>query len=257
MARAFITGLGPFCSLGEDAKSFWKSLLEGRCRAAKLPSLKGCPVPIGASAGSTQDRLSPKEAKLDPCTRFAMAASAIALEDAGLAKEALPSERAGIVVGSSRGAAELLETHYARFMKEGPGSVSPHASPHTTAGNLPGALSRRFGLRGPTLFVSAACSSASQALGLALGLIRSGKADLMLAGGSEACLTPFCMSMFASTGILSTRVEEPERACRPFDRLRDGMGMGEGAAAMVLESEAHAGRRPASHALCRVAGWGF
>ena len=171
--RVFITGLGPFCSLGEDPKSFWNSLLEGRCRAAKLASLEGCPVPIGAPAGPTNDRLSPKEAKLDPCTRFAMAASAVALADAGLTKESLSSERSGIVVGSSRGAAELLETHHARFIKDGPGSVSPHASPHTTAGNIPGALSRRFGLRGPSLFVSAACSSASQALGLALGLIPS------------------------------------------------------------------------------------
>ncbi len=255
MARAFITGLGPFCSLGEDAKSFWNSLLEGRCRASKLASLEGCPIPIGASAGPTRRLLSPKEAKLDPCARFAMAASAIALEDAGLAKEALPSERAGIVVGSSRGAAELLETHHARFVKEGPGSVSPHASPHTTAGNIPGALSRRFGLRGPSLFVSAACSSASQALGLALGLIRSGKADLMLAGGSEACLTPFCMSMFASTGILSKRIEEPQRACRPFDRGREGILLGEGAGMLVLESEAHARARGA-RVYCELRGFG-
>lgn len=253
-SRVFVTGLGPVCSLGQDRRAFWKNVVAGRCFAARIDRLAGSPVPIGMEAGRLADGLlSPEDLRLDLSTRFAVAAAHRAIKDAGL--ERAGGERAGVVIGSSRGAAELLEEFHGRFLEEGPGAVDPNASPYTTAGNLSGILSHHFRLRGPGLFVSAACSSATQAIGLAFETVRRGRADMMLAGGTEACLTPFCMAMFAATGILSRRLEVPARACRPFDGERDGTVIGEGAGMLALESEAHAKSRGAK-VYCELRGFG-
>ncbi|OGS08444.1 MAG: hypothetical protein A2270_09140 [Elusimicrobia bacterium RIFOXYA12_FULL_51_18] len=252
--RVLVTGLGPICSLGRDRRAFWDNLIAGRCFAARVGRLEASPVPIGAEAGRLPDGVfSPRDLQLDLSSRFALAAAHRAFEDAGLEKA--DNDRAGVVIGSSRGAAELLEGFHTRFIEAGPGAVDSKASPYTTAGNLAGILSHRFRLRGPGLFVSAACSSSTQAIGLAFESIRRGRTDIMLAGGTEACLTPFCMAMFEATGILSRRIEEPARACRPFDRDRDGIVIGEGAGMLVLESETHAKSRGAK-AYCELRGFG-
>ena len=251
--RVLITGLGPVCSLGDTAAGFWNALVEGRSGVDHVPALDGAPVGIGAAVPiEGSPRLCPKEHRLDRSTQMALVSTAVALEDAGLSLE---GDRAGVVLGSSRGAVGLLEWWHERFRSRGGGGVGPHASPYTTAGNLSGAVARRFGMRGPSLSVSAACSSASQAIGLAMDLIRHGRADVMVAGGAEACLTPFCMSMFAATGILSRRVEAPQAASRPFDRDRDGIVIGEGAGTIVLESEDHARGRGA-RVYAELAGFG-
>lgn len=216
---------------------------------SRVTRLEGCPTPIGSQVndGEALSALLPRDRRLDRTAQMAIAASGTALVDANLADGAPPSasERAGVVVGSSRGATERIEQWHAGFLKEGVEGVGAHASPHTTAGNMSGAVARRFGLRGPALSVSAACASATQAIGLAFDLIRHGRADLMLAGGTEAALTPFSIAMFSKAGMLSPRLEPPEAVCRPFDRDRDGIVVGEGAGMVVLESEAHARARGA------------
>jgi 3-oxoacyl-[acyl-carrier-protein] synthase II len=214
-------------------------------------------VDIGSEVSQLESpALGARERRLDRAAQLALAASATALGDAGLAAaDWSGDERSGVVLGSSRGVTERLEEWHGRYLADGPRAIGPHASPHTTAGNLSGAVARRFGLRGPALSVSAACASATQAIGLAFDLVRHGRADIMLAGGTEACLTPFAMAMFASAGILSRRVDEPVAACRPFDRDRDGIVVGEGAGMVVLESLESAERRGA-RIHCELLGFG-
>jgi 3-oxoacyl-[acyl-carrier-protein] synthase II len=210
--------------------------------------LHGSLVDIGSEVSdATLTSLVPRDRRLDRTAQMAIAASGAALHDAGFSDgpPVTSTERAGVVLGSSRGATERLEHWHAGFLQQGVEGVGAHASPHTTAGNLSGAVARRFGLRGPSLSISAACASATQAIGVAFDLIRHGRADLMLAGGTEAALTPFSMAMFAKAGMLSPRTDVPEAACRPFDRDRDGIVVGEGAGMILLESEEHARRRGA------------
>jgi 3-oxoacyl-[acyl-carrier-protein] synthase II len=245
MPRVVITGLGPLCSLGADARSFWSALVAGRSGASRVARLAGGAVDIGAEVVDplVSPVLSSRDLKLDRAAQLALVASATAFADAGLDQPR--SERAGVFLGSSRGVAELLEEQHAQYLTRGPEAVGPRASPYSTAGNLAGAVARHFGLRGPSLSVSAACASASQAIGLSFDVIRSGRADVMLAGGTEACLTPFSMAMFQAAGVLAQRVEAPAAASRPFDRDRDGILVAEGAGLLVLESLEHARQRGA------------
>jgi 3-oxoacyl-[acyl-carrier-protein] synthase II len=222
-------------------------MLAGRTFVGPVARLAGAPVALGAEVKDLPP-LGPREERLDRAARFALAAAARALEDAGIAGGSDPDRR-GVVVGSSRGPEELFEAAHRRFVERGPEAVGPHASPHTTPGNLSGAVARSLGLRGPSLTVSAACSSGSQAIGLAFDWVRGGRADLVVAGGTEACLTPFAMSMFAAARILSPG------ACRPFDRDRDGIVVGEGAGMVVIESEESARARGA-RAYCELLGFG-
>jgi 3-oxoacyl-[acyl-carrier-protein] synthase II len=283
--RVLVTGLGPLCSLGGDAKTLWSTLLAGRTFVGSLDRLAGAPTTLGAEVKGFDGCgvLDPRERQYDRAMQFAIVAAHRAIEDAGLLRDgrfaggtggsasspapvqdssglppagALVPERVGIVVGTSRGAAELLEAAHRRFADRGAEGVGPRVSPLTTPGNLSGAAARHLGLRGPCLTVSAACASASQAIGLAFDLVRRGRADAIVAGGTEACLTPFVMAMFASTGILSRRADDPPRACRPFDRDRDGIVIGEGAGMIVLESESSA-RARAARAYCELLGFGM
>ena len=242
--RVFLSGRGPYCGLGNNSLDLGAGLLAGRSAVGRVSQLAGAPVEIGAEVAEVVGGLGARERRLDRAAQLAIAAAAVAFEDAGLSS-ADGLDRWGIVLGSSRGAAERLEHWHELYLRGGASAVGPHASPHTTAGNLSGAVARRFGLRGPALSVSAACASASQAIGLACDIIRGGRADVMLAGGTEACLTPFSMAMFDRAGILSHRPGPPSEACRPFDRDRDGIVVGEGAGLVVLESEEHARRRGA------------
>jgi 3-oxoacyl-[acyl-carrier-protein] synthase II len=264
--RVLITGIGPVCAHGSDARTVWANLLVGRNAVGPVARLAGAPVTFGAEVPgfSGAGVLDPREEACDLAMQFVIVATHRALADAGLldagrsafeAPRSAPAARCGAIVGTSRGAAALLESSHIDFLTRGAKMVGRRVSPLTTPGNLSGAVSKHFGLRGPACTVSAACASGAQAIGLGLDLIRAGRADLVVAGGTEACLTPFTMAMFVSTGILSRRTGDPARAARPFDRDRDGIVLGEGAAMVVLESEASARARGA-RAYCELRGWG-
>ena len=255
-----MTGLGPLCSLGDSAASLWESLVAGRSGVTTVARLSGLPVTIGAEvAGFDADpALGPRERRFDRSTQLALVAAHTALADAGLIEgERLldGNERAGAILGTSRGATEQIEAAFARFNERGWPGLGPHVSPFTTTGTLSAAVARRFGLRGPNLTVSAACSSATQAIGAAFDAVRHGRADVMLAGGAEACLTPFCVGILDAAGILSHRNNAPQTASRPFDADRDGMVLGEGAGLLVLEAEEHA-RRRGVRVYAEIAGFG-
>jgi 3-oxoacyl-[acyl-carrier-protein] synthase II len=258
--RVFLTGLGPLCSLGQRRDVFWDNITAGRSGVVALPDLAGEPVALAAPVelGEAGGGLGPRERRFDRVAQLALLAARCALEDAGLAEAgrgALSPERAGVILGTSRGAASQLEAGFARFSTRGWTGVGAHVSPYTTTGSLSAIVGRHFGFKGFNLTVSAACSSASQAVGVAFDRIRCGREDVMLAGGAEACLTPFCLAMLDAAGILSHRNAEPTRAVRPFDSDRDGIVVGEGAGIVVLESEAHARARGAQP-ICELRGFG-
>jgi len=255
-----VTGLGPLCSLGDSAEALWSSLIAGRSGVTALARLAGLPVTIGAEVAHLEQHaaLGARERRFDRSTQLALIAAHTALSDAGLLNDvrfSQQAERAGAILGPSRGATEQLEAAIARFSERGWPGLGPHVSPFTTTGSLSAAVARRFGLRGPNLTVSAACSSATQALGAAFDIVRHGRANVMLAGGAEACLTPFCVGILDAAGILSHRNEAPAAASRPFDAERDGIVLGEGAGLLVLEAEEHA-RHRAARVYAEVAGFG-
>ncbi|MCU0242343.1 MAG: beta-ketoacyl-[acyl-carrier-protein] synthase family protein [Vicinamibacteria bacterium] len=259
--RVFVTGLGPVCALGQKRETFWANLLAGRSSVDRLARLDGAPIEIGAETGpfEAESALNPRERRYDRATQLTLVAARVALEDAQLLRAgqalALDANRAGVVIGSSRGPAELLEHHLKNYFARGLPAVGPSVSPLTTLSNLSATVARRFVLRGPNLAVSSACSSGTQAIGTAFEMVRSARADVMLAGGAEACLTPFCMAMFDAAGILSRQIAAPRAAARPFDRDRDGIVLGDGAGLLVLESEAHARARGA-RLTCEICGFG-
>jgi 3-oxoacyl-[acyl-carrier-protein] synthase II len=258
--RVFISGLGPLCSLGDTTEKLWANLLAGRSFVRHVDELGSSPVTIGAPVEDPSlSGCSVRERRYDRSTLFALVASRAALRDAELVDSlgavSVPSPGFGVVLGTSRGATGLLEAFHERFLERGAPGVPPHASPLTTTGNLSAVVARHLGLRGPNLTVSAACASATQAIGVAFDAVRHGRAELMLAGGAEACLTPFCIAMLDAAKILSHRSEPPAAAVRPFDRDRDGLVLAEGAGVVVVESERSLRRRGA-RAYAEVLGFG-
>ncbi len=259
--RVLVTGLGPLCSLGQERESFWSNIAAGRSFVGPVERLREAPVKVGAEIKHLQEAsfLGAKDKRLDRSAQFAILASRAALLDAGLLEEKGMSppparDSGGVVIGSSRGPCLLLEAYHRSYLRN-PRRVNPASSPITTPANLAGAVSRRFGLRGPSIVVSTACASGSHAIGLAFQMIRAGMADMMVAGGTEAALNPFTITMFDAAGILSPTAGAAPSP-RPFDRDRDGTVIGEGAGMIVLESERHWMGRRGGRPYCELAGFG-
>jgi 3-oxoacyl-[acyl-carrier-protein] synthase II len=189
-------------------------------------------------------------------SRFAVCAGLDAVHDGGLELDKEDRSRVGCVIGSAAGDYSNLEEQLVRFREKGPGFVNaltiPKVIPNMPACNVAIAL----GIHGPNLGVSAACSTGCHAIGMALGILRGGYADVVLAGGAESTITPFVLDGYSSMGVLSERNEEPEEASRPFDAERDGFVMGEGAGVLVLETLDHARNRGAE-VLASLAGFGM
>ncbi len=256
--EAVITGLGVLTSLGSHPRVFWENLLKGESGIDFVsrfdPSPFHCKIASEIKDLSYEADLTAKERKLDLSAKYALWAANQAINDSGLDLNALDRSRCGVVLGSARGAASLLEASHSLFLSGGAAKVKPSTSPFTTLSSMSAAVARRFGFQGINLTVSATCASSSHALGAALEKIHLGKADLILAGGSEACLTPFHFAQFGNAGILSTN-KSPASACKPFDLRRDGMVIAEGAGVVVVEEKEHALRRGA-RSYCRLAGFG-
>ena len=191
---------------------------------------------------------------MDRFIQFAVAAAEEAIQDAQLPLEALDRERVGVVMGSGIGGVETMFQETRTLLEKGP-RVNPFLVPRMLIDSGPGVVAIRFGLKGPNLGVVSACASGTNAVGEAAHLIRRGDADVVLAGGAEAAITPIALAGMEVVGALSTRNDEPEKASRPFDAQRDGFVMGEGAAFLVLESLEHAQKRGA-RILAEVVGYG-
>ena len=258
--RVWITGTGVVSPLGNGTCSFWDQLTAGvsgagpitRFDATAFDTRFACEVK-GFTTEGTLDR---KEAKrMDRFVQFAVVAAKEAIGNAGLNLDSIDRSRAGVIIGSGIGGMETFEEQHLALVQKGPHRVSPFFIPMMIIDMASGQVSIQFGLKGPNFATVSACASGAHAIGEALRLIRAGDADVMLAGGSEATITPMAVAGFSNSRALSTRNDDPQGASRPFDQERDGFVIGEGAAVLILESEDHARRRGAKP-LCELAGYG-
>ncbi len=259
--RVVVTGLGLITPVGLDTESTWSALLEGRSGAGPITQFdaSGYSVRIACEVKGFEPTrwIEPKEARrYDRFVHLAVAAADMALEDSGLEITEANAERVGVVIGSGIGGLKMIEEQHRILTERGPRRVSPFFIPGAIINMCSGLVSIRTGAKGPNSSTVTACSTSAHAIGDALMFIRAGYADAVIAGGSEAVITPLAVAGFASMRALSTRNDEPERASRPWDRNRDGFVMGEGAAVVVLEELEHARRRGAP-ILAEVLGFGM
>lgn len=259
--RVVVTGMGAVSCAGNDLASLWRSLASGRSGIGRCTRFDtaGLPSAAGEVRDFTPAGVTPKEARrMARAALFAAAAADEAMAQAGFAEKLDPRIadpfRFGVLFSNSAGGLEEYDRSAGQLAGRGPGGVSAFFIPTFISNGPAGTLAIRRGLRGPNFNPVSACASGAHAIGEAAWMIRRGDADLMLAGGAEACLTRLMMSGFHALTALST-TEPPERACRPFDLNRDGFVMAEGAGALVLEELEHARRRGAA-ILAEVAGYG-
>jgi 3-oxoacyl-[acyl-carrier-protein] synthase II len=242
-----VTGLGAITPVGADVDSTWSSLLAGRSGVTKLTEDWAAELPARIAAWAAADPATlidrVQARRMDRCEQFALVAAREAWADAG-APEVDP-ERLGVVVSSGIGGVASTLAGYDVLREKGWSRISPYAIPMLMPNGSAGWLSIEFGARAGAHATVSACASGAEAIGYAMEMIRSGRADIVLAGGTEAAIIPLNLAAFAAMRALSTRNDEPERASRPFDRGRDGFVLGEGAGIVVLESAEHAARRGA------------
>ncbi len=249
--RVVITGMGTVNSLSCDLRGYWQALCAGRSGIGLIEQFdtSAFKVKFGGEVKHFQpeDAIEPRTAKrLDRFAQFALIASMAAFKDSGLDFAREDPFRAGVVMGSGIGGLNEFEEQHSRYRHGGPGRISPFVIPKMIANAAAGNISIQFDLRGPNTAVSTACASAAHAIGDALRLVQWNYADIMIAGGSEAAITPMGLGGFISARALSHRNEAPEEASRPFDKDRDGFVLSEGAGVLVLEELEHARRRGAT-----------
>jgi len=259
--RVVVTGIGTLTSLGQDVATFWDSLTKGRSGISRLTRFDPTDFPskVGAEIKDFDPAkfMDPKEAKRnDRYTQMAVAASRLAIEDAKLDVTKIDSERFGVIIGSGIGGMETIENQARILVERGPSRVSPFTIPSLIANIASGVVAIEFQAKSVNFGVVSACASGSHALGEALRHIRDGHADIMLSGGSEAAITRLGYAGFCNMKAMSTDFNDtPEKASRPFDKLRDGFVMGEGAGVLVIETLEHAQARGAK-IYCELAGYG-
>ncbi len=260
MERVVITGIGVISPIGKTVDDFWAALAEGRGGIGTV----GLFDPSGLSshiAGEVKGFdpsvfFSPKEAKhMDRFVQFGVASASCAVKDSGISSDNTHPERIGVIVGSGIGGLSTFEKQHSILLEKGPGRLSPFFIPMLISDMASGQISIRFGFKGPNSCAVTACASASHSIGEAFRAIGCGEADVMVAGGAEAAVTPMGMGGFCSMKALSTRNDEPDKASRPFDLDRDGFVIAEGAGVIILESLSHARKRNA-RIYAELAGFG-
>ena len=258
--RVVITGLGVVSPIASGREAYWQALKEGKNGVGAITCFDASEfsVQVGAEVRDFDPTqwLPKKEAKRsDRVIQFAVAASDMAMEDAGLKAEDLDSNRFGVYIGSGQGGIETCFDSFQTMMTKGPKRVSPFFIP-MMIGNMSAAyVAIRHQAKGPNMCVVTACATSIHSIGEAARTIERGDADVMLCGGTEAALRSICVAGFAAMKALSTRNDEPERASRPFDKDRDGFVIGEGAGVLVLETLESAKARGA-HIYGEVVGYG-
>lgn len=242
--RVVATGLGCVTPIGVGVKDFWNGLKAGQNGIAKVThfDVTGFRSQLAAEVKDfdPEEWVDSKSAdRMDRFAQFGIAASTMAFEDAGLGLFPFDQTRAGVIIGSGIGGSETIEEGYSRLSQRGPKGLSPFFVSKLLVNSAACMVSIRFGLKGPLSSPSVACSTGANAIGDAFRIIQRGDANIMLAGSSEACITPLAYGGFCSTRSTSQN-NCAEKASRPFDKNRDGFVMGEGAGIVVLESLEHA-----------------
>lgn len=263
--RVVVTGLGVISPIGNNIEEFWKSLLEGKSGVRRLeffdPTYFTSKIAAEVRNFDPAQYLSPKEVKrMDRVVQFAVAGAKLAIADAKMDLDKEDRTRIGVLVGSGIGGLHTIETEYRQYLalgpEKGPDRISPFLIPMLIVNMAAGQISITLGLKGPNSAVATACATGNHSIGDAFRIIERDDADAMVAGGTEAAITPTGFGGFCALKALSTHNNEPEKASRPFDKNRDGFVMGEGAGIVVLEEMRHALKRNV-HIYCEVIGYGM
>jgi len=253
--------MGLICGSGNTKEEVWSNLLAGRSGVGPVTrfDISAFPVRIASEVKGFDPLkfIEKKEVKkMDPFIHYAVAASQEAMDDSGLRVTDENSTRFGTYIGSGIGGFGVIEREHEKYLKGGPGKISPFFIPAAIVNLAAGQVSIRFGLKGPNSATCTACSTGAHAVGDSFKIIQRGDADAMVCGGAEAAITPMGVGGFAAMRALSTRNEDPEHASRPFDADRDGFVIGEGAGVLVLEELGHALARGAK-IYAEMAGYGM
>jgi len=258
--RVVVTGMGAVTPLGHDVESFWNGLLAGRNGIDRVQSFdtEGFACRIGAEVKdfNAAEHMDPKAVKRnDRFVHFALIAAKQAVVDSGLEMADEDPDRVGSFIGSGIGGMDTIEKNCQKLLERGPRRVSAFMIPALISNMASGLVGIEYGIRGPNFSIVSACATGAHAIGESLKTLRLGEADVMIAGGSEAAITPLSFAGFCSMKAMSTCNDDPAHASRPFDSERDGFIMGEGAGVIVLETLEHAKKRGA-RILCELAGYG-
>lgn len=261
MKRVVVTGLGVITALGTGVEKTWEGILEGRSAVDHITAFdtSDSSVKIAAEVRDFNPELFGMEKKelkkLARNTQFAIAASKMALEDAGLQIDDNNAERIGVLVSSGIGGIEIFEDQHEAMIGKGPRRISPFTIPAMINNMAAGNVGIYTGAKGPNKAVVTACAAGTHSIGDAYEMIKAGRVDAMIAGGTEACITKFALNAFANMKALSTRNDEPAKASRPFSLDRDGFVMGEGAGILILE-ELEAAKARGAKIYAEVVGYG-
>ena len=257
--RVVITGMGAVSSLGIGADKLWESIKSGKCGISKIERIDVSDIPAKV-AGEVKDFnpeafMDKKEAKrTDRFAQFALAAAKMAVENSNLDLESIDKEKLGVIIGSGTGGIETVENQCNQFIEKGYKRVSPFLVPMMICHIASGLVAIRYGAKGYNECVVTACASGTNAIGDAFKVIQRNDADIMIAGGAEACITRLTISGFCASKAMTTN-PEPREASRPFDLERNGFVMGEGAGVLILEELEHALNRGAN-IIAEVVGYG-
>lgn len=259
--RVVVTGLGAITPIGNTLEEYWQGLLTGRNGIDFItlfdPSSHACRIAGEVKGFDPTDYLDRKEIKrMDRFAQFGVSASLQAIADAQFKINDLNAEQVGVIIGSGIGGIKVLEDQQTVYLNKGPSRCSPFMIPMMIANMAAGLTAIQIGAKGPNTCTVTACAAGSHAVGDAFRLIQNGYAQAMICGGAEAAVTPLSVAGFASARALSTRNDEPKKACRPFDRDRDGFVMGEGAGILLLEELEHALARGAK-IYAEIVGYGM
>jgi len=247
--------------LGVGTDETWQALREGRSGIARIqsfdPAAFACQIAGEVKGFDPANYIEKKEIKkMGRFIQFAIAATEFALASSGFKVTKDDEERVGVYIGSGIGGFDVIEREYKTYLDHGPRRISPFFIPATIINLASGFVSIRTGAKGPNSAVATACTTGAHAIGDSFRLIQHGDADVMICGGAEACITPMGIGGFGAMRALSTRNDAPERACRPWDKDRDGFIVGEGAGVLILE-ELEWARRRGAHIIAEVVGYGM
>ncbi|MDR7136275.1 3-oxoacyl-[acyl-carrier-protein] synthase II [Lysobacter niastensis] len=258
--RVVVTGLGIVSPLGNDLASSWDGIVNGRSGIGPITHFDASSFTTRI-AGEVRNFditqwVNPKDAKkMEEFIHYGVAASMMAMQDAGLTVDESNAERIGALIGSGIGGLLGIEEQTVKYHEGGPRKVSPFYVPSTIINMLPGQVSLLTGIKGPNFSAVSACATANHSIGMAMRMIQYGDADVMVAGGAERGSSPTSVAGFCSMKAMSTRNDDPTRASRPWDKDRDGFVLGDGAGILILEEYEHAKARGA-RIYCELAGFG-
>ena len=261
MRRVVITGIGLICAVGNTTGEVWKNLLAGKSGVGRITqfdtSRHACQIAAEVKNFDPLNFIEKKEVKkMGRFIHLALAAAEEAMQTSGLKITPENAETVGVHIGSGIGGFDIIEREHTNLMEGGPRKISPFFIPAAIVNLAAGHVSMRFGAKGPNEATATACTTSAHSIGDSFRIIQHRDADVMIAGGAEAAITPMGVGGFAAMRALSTRNDEPEKASRPWDRDRDGFVIGEGAGILILEELEHARARGAKP-IAEIVGYGM